>query len=211
MNLSLPFIVIPLFFLIAISTMFKRKRRRRRPAEEIELRWDELNFFERHGGKPEGRIESALHIGCEKLGLPNSIVLLQQGENCCVQNVASLDGSGDRFVVGQVLPRSLLFCGMLSRERSSLSIDYAGISDWRRHPAHADLGWESYVGVRRELSTGEGLTIAFYHSRSRDTLFSAGEKKLVGQLGDWVAAILERERGFALEAKSEHSEAVARA
>jgi hypothetical protein len=114
-------------------------------------------------------------------------------------------------VVGQVLPRSLLFCGMLSRERASLAIDYAGISDWRRHPAHADLGWECYIGVRRELSTGEGLTIAFYHSRSRDTLFSPGEKKLVGQLGDWVAAILERERGFAVEAKTAYPEAVVRA
>lgn len=190
--------------------MFKRKRQSR-PAEDVELRWDELNFFERHGSKPEGRIEAALHMGCEKLGVPNSIVLLQQGANCCVQNVASLDGSEFRFVVGQILPRSLLFCGMLGRDRPSLAIDYAGISDWRRHPAHAELGWESYIGVRRELSTGEGLTIAFYHSRSREALFSPGEKKLVGQLGDWVAAILERERNFAVSDKSEQTEMVVRA
>lgn len=191
--------------------MFQRKRRRPRPAGEIELPWEELNFFERHGANPEGRIEAALHVGCEKLGVPNAIVTLQQGENCCVQNVASLDGSGDRFVVGQVLPRSLLFCGMLGRERDALAIDYAGISDWRRHSAHADLGWESYIGVRRELSNGDGLTIAFYHSRSRESLFNAAEKKLAGQLGDWVAAILERERSFAVEAKSGYPDTVARA
>jgi hypothetical protein len=210
LEISIPFIVIPVFFLLAISTMFRRKKRHR-PAPEIELRWGEMNLFERHGMSSVGRIEAALHMGCEKLGLPNAIVTLRQGESCCVQNIASLDGSGDRFVVGQVLPRSLLYCGMLGLERTSLSIDYAGISDWRRHPAHADLGWESYIGVRRELSTGEGLAIAFYHHRSRESLFTAAEKRLVGQLGDWVAAILERERNFAAGAKSEYPEAVARA
>jgi hypothetical protein len=206
----LPFIVIPLFFLLAVSTMFRRKKKRR-PAPEIELHWSEMNFFERHGMSSVGRIEAALHMGSEKLGLPNAIVTLQLAGNCCVQNVTSLDGSGDRFVVGQVLPRSLLFCGMLSLERASLSVDYAGISDWHSHPAHAELGWEAYIGVRRELSTGEGLTIAFYHQQPREALFSAAEKRLVGQLGDWVAAILERERGFAADSKSGYQDAVARA
>lgn len=209
MEFTLPLIVIPVLFLIAISTMFQRKARRL--PDEIELGWGEINFFERHGASSEGRIEAALYLGCEKLGLPNALVTLQQAENCCVHNVASIDGSGDLFVVGQVLPRALLYCGALNRDRPSLSIDFAGISDWRMHRAHRDLGWESYVGVRRELSTGEGITVAFYGSRSRDLLFSPAEKRLVGQLGDWVATILERERGFSAEARGEYPETVARA
>lgn len=210
LSLFLPLLIIPALFLIAISTMFKR----RRPAAastEIELCWSEMSLFERHGMNSGGRIESALHTGCEKLGLPNAIVSLQKGETSCVQNVASLDGSGDRFVVGQVLPRSLTFCGMLSGERAALAIEYAGLSEWLNHPSYRELGWESYIGVRRELSTGEGLVIAFYHQRPREILFSPEEKRLVGLLADWISAILERERGFAVEARADRSEPVARA
>jgi hypothetical protein len=85
---------------------------------------------------------------------------------------------------------------MLGKHRESVAIDYASLSEWRRHRGYTDLGIESYIGVRREISLGGSLTVAFYGRNPRESVFTEIEKRLVGQLANWIVAIREREAPF---------------
>jgi hypothetical protein len=96
---------------------------------------------------------------------------------------------------------------MMGPLRPALAIDYASLSEWRNHRACTDLGWQSYIGVRKEFASGEGITVAFCAPGPRGTIFSTTEKKLVDQLGSWVAAIADRERLAAAERPRTYPEA----
>lgn len=190
-----------LFLFLATGGLFVVKRRSsvvrtRRMVDSV--RWEEMTdaLFERPStGELSERLEQALNTGARKLGLAHGMVALHSGEGCVVLGLVSNEGWDPVGIrAGQPAARGQLYCGMMSESNPSLAIDFASLSEWRRHPAFRQFGWEAYLGCRVELGGGEGLTIGFFHSRPRAALFSRAEKDFVSQLAQWIAAMVQRDR-----------------
>ncbi len=198
------FLSIISFVLLLGSFFYFRNRRRqarlREPgAAHQEHSWDGVTqgLFEHHGPQvPQDRVETALRTGMRRLGLSHGLIAFHQGENCTILHAVS-DSYEMPFSPGAIISRKQIFCGVMAQGRDSLVIDFASLSDWRKHAAYQDLGWEAYIGVRIALAEGGWITIGFVSSYPRDSLFSRSEKEFVGQLSQWIFALLQREKAIA--------------
>ncbi len=192
----------PIFlFVVAWScTNFFRQKHKLRPwqSQTSDL-WAEVAkaTFEQHPESlpPAQRLELALKAGMRHLQLGFAMLTEHEGDHCQVLAATSqgylqhpsLDPS-------QKLPRSLLYCGHLKPGREMICIDFASLSEWRKHPAFTEYGWETYIGARVALPSGAALAIAFIDSRPRDLLFSLHEKEFVRQLSVWLGGVLQNEK-----------------
>lgn len=153
-------------------------------------------LFDRDVSTPlSGRIDLVLGAAARRLGLTHGIVTVRRGSLTEICNLVSLGYDKSRFLtVGSTVERSRFFCGVLRSGRPTITIDFASLSEWRKHPAHVDLGWETYIGAGCEIDEGEWITVAFFQSVPRDNLYSASEKAFVMNLANWVATLRRRDR-----------------
>lgn len=142
----------------------------------------------------QDRMELALRSGLKRLRVGGGIVTLNGAHGCRVlATVTADDASSGWLSAGKEISLGLTYCGLLNEGRESLAIDFASLSDWRHHAAHRDLGWESFIGTRRELESGGYLAVGFYGWAARDQIFGAEEKLFVSQLANWITAISQSE------------------
>jgi hypothetical protein len=158
--------------------------------------WQEFanGVFNSHDHKrdPQERIELALRSGMRRLGVGCGIVTLNSGSHSRVlAQVVSDDSAPDRIQAGSEVSLALTYCGLLNGSRENLAIDHASLSDWRLHSAYRDLGWETFIGTRKLLRTGEYLAVGFYDWHAREHIYGKDDKKLVSQLANWITAINE--------------------
>jgi hypothetical protein len=140
----------------------------------------------------EDRMQLVLRSGLQRLGLGYGIIMINDGERCRVEAVAAAGNvAPEWFRAGREISPALTYCGLLGANRESLAIEYASLSEWRAHPAHRELGWETYIGTRRILASEKFLAVSFFDRRGREQIYSAEEKAFVGQLASWITAIYE--------------------
>ena len=99
---------------------------------------------------------------------------------------------------GAELPRRALYCGTLAAPGQSLAIDYASLSEWRRHPAYAARGWESYIAVNCGLEQGEDIVVSFFDTSPRGAPFTRQERAFMEQLAPWVISMVSEHTSEAL-------------
>lgn len=138
------------------------------------------------------RMQLILRSGLQRLGISCGIITINDHEKCLVQSLVSAKNAVPEWLrAGREISLALTYCGLLGASRESLAIQYASLSDWRLHTAHRDLGWETFIGARRTLASGNFLTVSFFDWTAREQVYSAEEKAFVGQLANWIAAIYE--------------------
>jgi hypothetical protein len=167
--------------------------RKKRSAFDDRLLWVGLaaGLFDSEDCPATSRLEIALAAISRKLGLRAAIVTVHSRDACRVLATAGSDASLLRGLnCDSVHARDSLYCGTLAVRGQSLAIDYAGLTEWRRHRAYAERGWESYIAVHCGLEQGEDLVVAFFDTVPRDVFFTRAERALVEQLGPWIATMI---------------------
>lgn len=193
----MPNLLFALLFSLGVAAfLFFRQRRlhrAQRSALEDRQLWVGLaaGLFDAEDCPSTSRLEIALSAIARKLGLRAAIVTLHGYERCTV--VANA-GTDPNLLVGlepgaKVL-RESLYCGSVIARGRSLTIDYASLSEWRRHRAFRGRAWESYIAVHCGLEHGEDVVVAFFDTRPRGRPFTRAERALVEQLAPWVAAMV---------------------
>jgi hypothetical protein len=205
--LSIPIFAAAYFFLHYLWGTFRprtaqkkskilRAEKRKMSAEESFWHGIATSLFEQAGETitQDVRIESALKAGATRLGLGHALLLRHMGENCQILSMASTGYAKPlRFHLGEEVSRNLLFNSHLSKTREMITIDFASLSEWRKHPSHRDLGWESFIAHYQEGVLEHPISLCFFDSRPRDHLYGKQEKDFVVQLGKWVFTILQND------------------
>lgn len=185
---------------------FGKKQVSRRMAPMPGLSDFALGIFElENPNSIEERLQLALKIGKNRLGLTSGIIARHKNGACKVLEIISDDDPRSSAVCkGEVVASRRLFCGEMSDDHSLLVIDVASQSQWARHAAFQQLAWKVYIGCRVPLAEGEYLTLGFFQPKERDQVFAESDKEFVGQLTRWIAAVLLRnECGGDREKRSE--------
>lgn len=184
--------IISLFLICAIACVaFWRSRRRvtvrrRSDADEGSL-WIGLaaGIFDAADSPPSARMEIALAAMAKRLRLRGALVVYRDQSGC---RVIAASGVLEGLVPGAVLEIGETYCGSVG-PNSTLAIDYASLSEWRRHEACRVRGWEAFVGMDCG-DAGEGRIVAgFFDTTPRDHLFTQDELQLLEQMGPWFGAL----------------------
>ncbi|WP_394170729.1 PAS domain S-box protein [Saccharospirillum alexandrii] len=137
------------------------------------------------------RLNRALALGCEHLGLETGIISHIEQDRYTVQwcqAPASMSlNPGDGFSLGDT------FCSLVLKNAGELVIHSATGTEYQRHPCYQIFGVETYVGIRLMVNSQVYGTLNF--SASQRALSSLDENDLafVRLLGHWVESALERE------------------
>jgi hypothetical protein len=187
--LSLLFVLLGLKLKITL-----RNRKARRSSPQDYSLWTSLTatFFEPEQAVPADRIKSALAAMARKLQLRGGMAILQTPSSTRILAVTGSDYSlVGGLAAGDEIQLASVYCSSLPEKGQALTIDYASLSEWRRHRAFRERGWESYIGACGISAHGSKITVAFFDSVPRDQLFSFSEKALVEQLVPWIALVVE--------------------
>jgi hypothetical protein len=212
MQASVLFLIsIPSILALSVVVSHVRRRRQRltirvKTNKEI-LVWQDIasSLFHRYGENMDWseRVELALQGGLKKLGIGCGVALIRNGQNVHpLAFVVSNPALAERILREGKFPAAMSYCDLLNSGRDNLAIDFASLSDWRNHSAHQQLGWETFIGTQRSLSSGEQLTIAFFDQRAREHIYTPEEKEFVSQLSIWIGAIVSSEKTQAEEGKN---------
>ena len=183
-------------FALALLTRRGVRRRRRRITEERQL-WVGLaaGLFDASDCPASARLEIALAALARKLGMRGGMVTVQSGGECVI-----IAQSGDPCFLpiqpGQagMIPRASVYCGGLTKPGQTLALDYASLTEWRKHPAFLQRGWESYLGVNCSSGESGQMVVCFFDPSPRGAPFTMAERALVQQLAPWIASLVEEER-----------------
>jgi len=179
---------------VASLSFFRKKQNNLRQAEMPVWPDVALGIFElENPDSIDERLQLALKIGTNRLGLTGGIIARHKSGACTLLEIISEDAPrSSPACKGEVVASRRLFCGEMSDDHSLLVVDAASQSQWKRHAAFQQLGWEAYIGSRAPLSDGESLTLGFFQSRARDQEFAEVDREFVVQLTRWVAAVVQR-------------------
>jgi hypothetical protein len=138
-------------------------------------------------------VAELLQFGCKGLDLDMAILNFGERKNfsASMQQIASV-GSVDSYLayLQQHFPQS--YCAKTVASHSLLCIDYASISEWRNHPAHKALGFETYLGISVPLDHSLTASLAFFSKMPRKQFFSPEEREFAQTLGKWVISDYKR-------------------
>jgi hypothetical protein len=185
----------------------------RAPKGAEDQMWSSLaeGLFEQHGEaeslSAEKRIQTILNAGMKRLELRSAFLFLHTEEKSRIVGSASIAYAAKKALqLGAELKRGQTYCSLLSEQRRTIAIDAASLSEWRRHHACQEFGWESYLGVFIPLEQGLSASLVFADSHPRDKLYSMAEKEFISGLASWCGALLFTEVSAAKRA--ENSQAV---
>lgn len=181
---------------MACALLWRRQKKRRvtrRFAAEDKQLWVGLaaGLFDHSDRSINTRMETALTALVRKLRLKAGMVSVHGENGGEVIAVAGCDASErEELEQGKLAQGGGFFYGHPSRAGQLLAIDYASLSEWRKHPACREQGWEAYLGLNCGERNGRYILVSFFDYVARDQLFSQAEKTLVEQLGPWIAAMV---------------------
>ncbi len=191
-----PLVLISAILLILSLAVRRRKHspRTRVNAEERSL-WGGLaaGLFDADHSPAGARLEIALLALAARLKVRGAMISVQ-GEGAIRIAALSDPAAISGLRCGQTVVENSLYNGALAARDELLVINYASLSEWRRHPAHRERGWETFLGINCGVLRGENVVVAFFDTAPRETPFSRSEELLVRQLAPWVAAMLGHER-----------------
>lgn len=193
--------------------LWRRRRGRRRMARRLAVDdgslWMGLaaGLFDSADSPASARLEIALLAIAKRLRLQGGLVVRLEGDvTRVIASAASstelLEGLGR----GAELPRRALYCGSVPAE-STLAVDYASLSEWRKHEACSARGWESFLGVDCGELGGARIVAGFFGNSPRDQLFTRAEAQLLEQMSPWIGALAGQELTPTLAPFGSHEEA----
>jgi hypothetical protein len=135
------------------------------------------------------RLEIALSALARKLKMRAGMVTVHSGDECRV-----IAHSGDPRLLAKLvrhgnIPRASIFCGKLKSPGQTLTLDYVSLTEWRKHPAFLERGWESYIGIHCGTQNGSDVVVCFFDPSPRGAPFTTAEKSLLQQLSPWIASL----------------------
>lgn len=139
----------------------------------------------------EQRLEAALELTAELLGLDVAAISNIEGEHYRIEHVYPRDGQLRR---GQQLELGSTFCSLVAFDGSVAAFHHVGASELSGHPCYLAHGLESYIGVRLFAAGKPFGTLSFSSTTARREPFSQIECEFVGLLARWVGSALERRR-----------------
>ena len=139
----------------------------------------------------EQRLDRALELASELLGLDRGIVGIIDGDGYNVEHVHPPSGPVGR---GQRLELETTFCSLITDDRPLVAVHDVGRSELAQHPCYLALGFESYIGVYLVVDGKPIGTLSFSAASPRRTPFSEVEREFVAMLARWVGSALERKR-----------------
>ena len=154
-----------------------------------------------HGGQPfRERLQRALRLTSELLGLEVAIVSRIEGETYTVYDARTPDGAlapGDQFALGDT------FCSVTIEGNGVFAVDGIGQSRYRTHPCYRVFALESYVGVCVEVHGERWGTLTFSSAEPLGAPLAQADRDLVRLLALWIGGEIGREEDRRALAESE--------
>jgi anti-sigma regulatory factor (Ser/Thr protein kinase)/GAF domain-containing protein len=154
----------------------------------------------------EEKVESALQLGCDYLGIPYGMVNEVGSDSL---QVVHAHGTPEDLRPGTTFPREEAYCKR-TVERDELAIVDAVADGWADDPAYEASGLACYIGTRMPTEDGVDRTLCFAGPDPRETTFSDTEVTIVELLAQWLTFEFTRQADRrALERKNERLENLA--
>lgn len=139
----------------------------------------------------DARIQKALKLGADYLGLPLAIVSEITSN---VYTVRWFDAPADAGLSqGQSFALEDTYCAITVEQDESLSIEHMAKSPFRNHRCYNQFGLESYVAAPIYLQNRLFGTLNFSSAAPRVQGFSETEVTFVTLLARWIAGVIERQ------------------
>lgn len=149
----------------------------------------------------EERIHNLLALGCQLFNVEFGILARVQGSCYTITAARSPNQSlkpGDACDIKQTL-----CCEVLDTD-GPLTIQHAGVSEWRDHPAYLAFGMEAYIGTRILVEDKVHSTLSFSSKTPRADGFKPAHKELLKLMTQWIGSEIKRHQAeMALQASEE--------
>lgn len=140
----------------------------------------------------DDKIERALRLGADYLGLELGIVSCIKGDDYKVHNFvapANFDlRRGQHFLLGHT------YCDLTYQKNDVVAIDHMANSEYRGHPCYESFGLETYIGAVLEVAGQRFGTVNFSSAQVRPAPFNDSEVLFIRLLMRWIGATIETER-----------------
>jgi hypothetical protein len=195
------FIYLGVFAALAAGLYWRKRRKRRRAARSIAAEdhslWSGLaaGLFDSSDSPASARLEVALLAIARKLRLRGGIVVRIEGEFArVIASVALSESLIEGLAQGTVVSRRALYFGSVP-SGSTLAVDYASLSEWRKHEACIQRGWEAFLGTDCGEAGASRMIAGFFDTSPRDQLFTRAESALLEQMAPWLGTLAQERAG----------------
>ncbi|MFB6151039.1 MAG: bacterio-opsin activator domain-containing protein [Haloarculaceae archaeon] len=139
----------------------------------------------------EEKLEGALRVGRQRLGLPLAFLTRVEGDTLTV--VTAQDGrDGGGLESGSSMPLRETYCRETVETSGLLAIEHAAAEGWGDDPAYERFGIECYLGGEIRVANDLYGTLCFADSSPRERAFTESEETFIELLIEWVSYELER-------------------
>lgn len=139
------------------------------------------------------RLMRLINIGLEELDLELGIISEINGKRYTVQHSNNDELIAEEFKLGHT------YCSITMglKNEKVMAINHFAISEYFRHPAYKAFNLEAYIGTPIYVHGKKYGTLNFTKPEPRKTTFGDAERKLVLQLGEAIATVLEEQTELA--------------
>ena len=138
----------------------------------------------------EQRMQTILELGCRRFKLPIGMLTRVAGDQLEVRQVWP---STANLSPGTLVPLAQSYCQTALQASGSTSFGHADASEWSRHPGHAALGFECYLGTKLAGQHKNHGTICFMGPDPYPGKFSDADKAFLLLMARWIAGELDRQ------------------
>ena len=138
------------------------------------------------------QLGEALTLGCQVLGMDIGIVSHIEGD---AYTVVAAHAPGGGLEAGQAFDLHDTFCSETLRASAPVYTERASASPtFASHPCYEKNGLEAYIGTPIVVGSQPFGTLNFSSPEARATPFRQTDVDYVQLMGQWVSAVLERQR-----------------
>jgi two-component system OmpR family sensor kinase len=150
---------------------------------------DIYQLLQLRGENLDSKIDAAIRIGCDRLGVENGVVTHTTDGQYEVLESSVPDGE---YSAGSVTELATTWCRHVVDEESPLAFDDANETDYADDIAHEETGLTCYIGVPLVVDGETYGTLCFSNDEPRGEEFSEIDRQFVTILAEWVSYEIER-------------------
>ncbi|OAN54139.1 hypothetical protein A6A04_12935 [Paramagnetospirillum marisnigri] len=138
------------------------------------------------------RLPEALGLGRRHLGLFLGMVSRVEGSRFTVEHHSAAMEVG-AIADGTVFDLPTTYCALVMDSEDVIAISHMARSPFATHPAYANHGLESYIGVPIRVRGRVYGTLSFSSTTPHPRAFDDGDKEFIRLLARWVGAVMEED------------------
>ena len=144
------------------------------------------------------KIQALLSLGCQRFDLPIGILSHIDGDR---YQIVEAVAPGTAIVSGSIYSTGRTYCNETMKSTDIVCFEHAIESEWKSHPAYADLKLEAYIALAVRVQGKAYGTINFSSPEPRLSLFTDTDKEILKLMAHWVESELHRQQTEAVSTR----------